>query len=816
MSSLPAVLQASLNLLQPGLAAAATHEVPQALHPNTELDLVMTLARQVFKTAVCLVSWRQDERLWFTAGMGHDVHCQPLNDSLCQSAIVGDQAVVCPDMRHDPRFVGHQAVDGTVMSLRFFASAPLRDAQGVVMGALCVLDPLPRQQLDADAVDQIQELADLAMHAIGHAQLSEERDKHLALFAAGPVAALVWDGGTPNRLLSRSGNMREVVGAKLNQCLQEGQGFEQIIHPDELGTFRMALRSHALERLPRQEISYRLRSGRRWVQQVTQADYAVDGKLLRIRGYLMDITRQKELEASLESTKERLGLALEASNTGTWDMNFKTHKRVVSARTALMIGHRADELEMEMEQWRQLIHPLDRARVTQLLMDSVPMADGPSESAMFSMAYRLRHKQGHYIWVQSAGRLIERDDEGRPERAVGTLVDITEVKRLETHRDKQQVLLDLLNEVQRTFLLDRDIHEACKALFKPLLKLTESQFGFIGIARHGEAGALCLEVPSISHMSWDAPSASWQDQHMQPGASMVFTNLDNLFGRVITQHTTVMSNNPVGDDPSHAVPPGHPALESFLGIPLSFQGRALGMIALGNRLEGFDQETLDLLQPLAVTLGTLLHARELEDQRLAMEAQLQRQAAQDTLTGLFNRRRFQEAVNDQLHQARRYHVDMTLALMDVDFFKQVNDQHGHAAGDAVLRAFAEVLQQVTRDSDVVARIGGEEFAVLLTSTDAAHAQAGLERIRSSVEQLRVSFNGQEVRVTVSIGALAWHGQIGDVDQWLHGADQALYRAKSGGRNRVEIAEVPQPARAASDVVLPFVPFVKHAVKPQQR
>jgi diguanylate cyclase (GGDEF)-like protein/PAS domain S-box-containing protein len=806
---LPAALQASLNLLQPGLAAAAVDEVPQALHPNTELDLVMTLARQIFKAAVCLVSWRQDDRLWFTAGMGHDVHCQPLNDSLCQAAILTDQAIVCPDMRGDPRFDAHQAVDGTVMSLRFFASAPLRNAQGEVMGAMCVLDPSPRLNPDADATEQIQELADLAMHAIAHTQLGLERDKDLQLFASGPVAALVWDGSTPNRLISQSGNMREVVGTRLNLCLQEGQTFEQLIHPDEVSDFRMALRSHAMERLPRQEISYRLRSGRRWVQQVTQGDYADDGRLLRIRGYLMDITRQKELEASLESTKERLGLALEASNTGTWDMNFKTRKRLVSARTAVMIGLRADDVELDLEHWHQLIHPLDRARVTQLLMAAVPMEGGPSESPMFSMAYRLRHKQGHCLWVQSTGRLVERDADGRPERAVGTLIDITEVKRLEARRTKQQVLLDLLNEVQRTFLLDRDIHEACKALFKPLLKLTESQFGFIGIVRHSDAGELSLEVPSISNLSWDAASASWQDQHLPTGQRMVFTNLDNLFGHVITQHTTVMRNDLGTPGHGQSMPPGHPVLESFMGIPLSFQGRALGMIALGNRLEGFDQETLDLLQPLAVTLGTLLHARELEDQRLAMEAQLQRQAAQDTLTGLFNRRRFHEAVTDQLHQARRYHVDMTLALMDVDFFKQVNDQHGHAAGDAVLRAFADVLQQVTRDSDVVARVGGEEFAVLLTSTDAAHAKAGLERIRSSVEQMRVVFNGAEIRVTVSIGALAWHEQVTDIDPWLHGADQALYRAKAGGRNRVEIEAPPLPLTRHADVVLPFA-------KPLQR
>ncbi len=806
---LPAALQASLNLLQPGLATADADEVPQALHPNTELDLVMTLARQIFKAAVCLVSWRQDDRLWFTAGMGHDVHCQPLNDSLCQAAILTDQAIVCPDMRGDPRFDGHQAVDGTVMSLRFFASAPLRHAQGEVMGAMCVLDPSPRLNPDADAAEQIQELADLAMHAIAHAQLGLERDKHLQLFSSGPVAALVWDGSTPNRLISQSGNLREVLGHKLSQCMEEGQPFEQLIHPDELGNFRLTLRSHAMERLPRQEISYRLRSGRRWVQQVTQGDYADDGRLLRIRGYLMDITRQKELEASLESTKERLGLALEASNTGTWDMNFKTRKRLVSARTALMIGLRADDVELDLEHWHQLIHPLDRARVTQLLMASVPMEGGPNESPMFSMAYRLRHKQGHYLWVQSTGRLVERDEDGRPERAVGTLVDITEIKRLEARRAKQQQLLDLLNEVQRTFLLDRDIHEACKALFKPLLKLTESQFGFIGIVRRSEDGELSLEVPSISNLNWDTASASWQDQHLPTGQRMVFTNLDNLFGQVITQHTTVMRNDLATHTGGHGMPAGHPMLESFLGIPLSFQGQALGMIALGNRLEGFDQETLDLLQPLAVTLGTLLHARELEDQRLAMEAQLQRQAAQDTLTGLFNRRRFQDAVSDQLHQARRYHVDMTLALMDVDFFKQVNDQHGHAAGDAVLRAFAEVLQQVTRDSDVVARIGGEEFAVLLTSTDAAHAQAGLEGIRSSVEQLRVYFNGAEIRVTVSIGALAWHAQITDIDPWLHGADQALYRAKANGRNRVEIEAPPLPLTRHDDVVLPFA-------KPLQR
>ncbi len=128
--------------------------------------------------------------------------------------------------------------------------------------------------------------------------------------------------------------------------------------------------------------------------------------------------------------------------------------------------------------------------------------------------------------------------------------------------------------------------------------------------------------------------------------------------------------------------------------------------------------------------------------------------------------------------------------MDLDHFKQVNDRHGHAMGDAVLKAFSAVLLEVLRESDLAARVGGEEFAVLLPSTSAQEAIIPLERIRQMLAERVVRLGEHEVSVSVSIGLCEWRDGLGSPDAWLAQADQALYAAKDGGRNRLCVAASP--------------------------
>ncbi|HEY8878388.1 MAG TPA: diguanylate cyclase [Roseateles sp.] len=179
--------------------------------------------------------------------------------------------------------------------------------------------------------------------------------------------------------------------------------------------------------------------------------------------------------------------------------------------------------------------------------------------------------------------------------------------------------------------------------------------------------------------------------------------------------------------------------------------------------------------------------RRLSEQREELAralAQLQAIATRDELTGLPNRRQMQALMDQELMRALRHPHDFCIALVDLDHFKRVNDAHGHAAGDAVLRAFAQGGQTAMRGTDVLARWGGEEFLVLMPDTAMPPAVAGMERLRQQTAALRIAIgNGQQVSITVSIG-LTGHRRGDTLAQTLERADRLLYKAKAEGRNRI--------------------------------
>ncbi|MDQ6607345.1 MAG: diguanylate cyclase [Actinomycetota bacterium] len=157
---------------------------------------------------------------------------------------------------------------------------------------------------------------------------------------------------------------------------------------------------------------------------------------------------------------------------------------------------------------------------------------------------------------------------------------------------------------------------------------------------------------------------------------------------------------------------------------------------------------------------------------------LAREASTDSLTGIPNRRAFHERLGTEAARARRYQHTLGLVLMDLDHFKAVNDRHGHQAGDRVLVAFAQLLSAHTRDGEMVARIGGEEFALLLPETDGHGAFAAADRIRRAIERTPAE---PGLAVTVSAGVCSSENAH-DVDTLVRNADRALYRAKESGRN----------------------------------
>jgi diguanylate cyclase (GGDEF)-like protein len=205
---------------------------------------------------------------------------------------------------------------------------------------------------------------------------------------------------------------------------------------------------------------------------------------------------------------------------------------------------------------------------------------------------------------------------------------------------------------------------------------------------------------------------------------------------------------------------------------------------------------------------------ELKTQRRLLDSYMA-ESLTDPLTGLGNRRKFDQELARRFAQWRRVGTPLTLVLVDVDHFKRVNDEHGHAAGDAVLHDVAQVLIECVREMDVVARYGGEEFGLILPGTTLDEARPVAERVRGAIAGRTFQYSGRELLITVSAG-LAEAMLTNDVEVLVARADAALYSAKDGGRDCcyahdgqhcVPIEKTQVPSRRRSDSRQRIAPFV---------
>ena len=172
----------------------------------------------------------------------------------------------------------------------------------------------------------------------------------------------------------------------------------------------------------------------------------------------------------------------------------------------------------------------------------------------------------------------------------------------------------------------------------------------------------------------------------------------------------------------------------------------------------------------------------MQEQLLTRERELERLAYYDELTGLPNRRSVLRQLEALLSRGRRHGHALAVLMVDADHFKALNDRHGHAAGDAALRALAERLGERLRAEDVIGRFGGEEFVIGLPDAEAAGAAAVAEDVRAAVAERPMTIDGHALTLTVSVGWAPWHDE--SLEQLLALADDALYEAKAAGRNCV--------------------------------
>ncbi|MFT7150920.1 MAG: diguanylate cyclase (GGDEF)-like protein/PAS domain S-box-containing protein [Nonlabens sp.] len=425
-----------------------------------------------------------------------------------------------------------------------------------------------------------------------------------------------------------------------------------------------------------------------------------------------------------ELEQQRFELVVNAAELGVWDINIVTGDLYFNDHCAYMLGFEPSEVKgMKIMEWLKFLHPEDLQSTAKLFQDK-----RKDTTELYELELRIKHKDGHYIWILTTGKFTEWNRHGFPKRMMGTHLNISERKDAE---NKLIAVSDLLDKSQRVakvggwqFDLTSKvvswtdevyrIHELTKAEFEPTIKA-----GFFYLTKESKAIAQSAFVKAIND---------------QVGFDIELKST-TASGKTIDVRVTCDVH--------------------------CRKGRV-------STMDGIIQDITDQKR---------IHKNlESANESLKLSAHF------DPLTGLANRNLLSDRMNQSLARCDRKGDNTVIAFIDMDGFKDINDKYGHSFGDDVLRNIADKLSGIMRTCDTVARLGGDEFVMILDElADPGMCEPILQRVLDSLKG--VSFvNNKKVELSASIGVTIYPQDNSSADQLIRHADQAMYIAKKQGKN----------------------------------
>lgn len=464
-------------------------------------------------------------------------------------------------------------------------------------------------------------------------------------------------------------------------------------------------------------------------------------------GQALGLTRA---HATLAASEERHRLLIQGLDAIVWEADPATLRfTFVSRPVDRILGYPTADWTTRLSDWTTHVHPEDRPVVLEALHE----AAGRCGSHQFE--YRALSSSGAVVWLRVflfSG----------PEALRGVMVNVTDRRQGEEKRIRDLTLLNGMNEL---LAASSTMEEAYDVIGRTARELFPEESGAIFVlptAGHAEAKAAWGKSPVLPEQGRFAPDECWALKR-----GKVHRSQDVLSG-MVCRH----------------LPSPKPA--SSLCIPMSAQGKPIGVLTITSpREDGLTDAHLQLALTIA-DQGSLAVSN------LQLRELLRNQSVRDPLTGLFNRRYLEESMDRELERASRSGRPVGLIALDLDHFKRINDTYGHDAGDAVLRKTAECLLQSIRGSDIAARVGGEEFVLVLPDASLEVTRERAEQIRKALAASKPTYEGKPLgSVTVSAGVAMFPAHGATRPSFLHAADAALYRAKNSGRDRVVLCETVQ-------------------------
>lgn len=444
---------------------------------------------------------------------------------------------------------------------------------------------------------------------------------------------------------------------------------------------------------------------------------------------------------------------------GLFVKDLRNPERGFPSRQWMEMGYGLED--MEGDRWLEMIHPEDRETARSLRDETFNHEDFRGHKV-----YRVRDRDGAWHWLMSSGVVEEVDEDGSPLRYVGLDIDVTDTHRLQAELQSAQQLAEqraIEAEALRTagavIAASLDKGEAIRRVVDELSTLMPVSMALV-FEEQGRELSLAVDPIAI-------PPDADTDRSLERAQELFHSEFGReILVQVMRNRTPELFRSPT--DAAHF----------WMVIPLVARGEVLGAYAVSRTdATPFEGREIRLAMAIADYMSlAFFNAR--------LYARVRELAETDQLSGLLTRGEFFARVERMVAGLDAGAPEMSCILMDIDHFKLVNDRFGHQLGDEVIRRVAGVLRRTLRGQDLVGRYGGEEFCAVLPGTSIATARGIAERIRGSVSQIELERLPDPV--TISLGVAAMRPQE-TVDQLVGRADTALYAAKHGGRNRVELA-----------------------------